>query len=72
MVKEIIKELAGFYNRRIEFNTVEKENETVASFKIGEELIADVKYVTMVRINVYEDHITVLNVRVMPIPHTLF
>ncbi len=72
MIKEIVKEIAGHYNKKVVFDTVEEMTKETRAFKLGEDVIGDCRFIILARINEHEDHVTVINLRVMTIQEDEF
>ena len=72
MIKEIIKEIAGFYNKKVvfdtEFSTVEPNSK---SFKLSEEVINGKTHIMIVRITEYDDYVKVFKLKIQTIENDL-
>jgi len=80
IAKTIIQELAGFYNRKVIFNTnvissylfgatpdkkFNLDKRSAATFKIGEEIVGGYKYITSCKIAIHSEFVEVLNIEVL-------
>jgi len=71
MIREIIKEIAGHYNKTVlfEFGQV---NVNTKSFKLGEDVVGENRYITLARIEEFEDHVSVIDLKVTTINNKKF
>ena len=73
MVLDMVKEIAGFYNKKVvfnmEFGEVTKDTKT---FKLGEEVIGDTRYLTTANITEFDDHVEVIKIGIMSINNENF
>jgi hypothetical protein len=73
MIKEIIKEIGGHFNKKVLFNTeFGQVNENTKSFKLGEDVIGEDRHITIARIEEFETHVTVIALRVTTINNKKF
>ena len=73
MIKEIIKEVGSYYNKTVIFNTVFGEvNENTKSFKLGEDVIGENRYIIIARIEEFKDHVTVVDLKVTTVNNKKF
>jgi hypothetical protein len=73
MIRNIIKEIAGHYNKKVIFNTeFGQVNENTKSFKLGEDVIGEDRYITLARIEEFETHVTVIELKVTTINNKKF
>lgn len=73
MIKNIIKEIAGFYNKKVIFSTYNKNvNKNTKSFKLEEERIGKELYITTIRIEEFENYIEVIRIDINTINYKEF
>ncbi len=73
MICNIVKEIAGFYNKKIVFNMEFGEvTKDTKSFKLGEEVIGDTRYFTTVRITEFDDHVEVIKIGIIGVENDTF
>jgi hypothetical protein len=73
MVREIIKELCGFYNKTVVFDTeFGKITKNTRDFKLEEDVIGENRYITIARIEEFEDHITVVDLKIRTVNNKKF
>lgn len=73
MIKEIIKEIGGHFNKKVLFNTeFGQVSKDTKSFKLGEDVIGEDRYITIARIEEFETHVTVISLKVTTINNKQF
>ena len=66
MIEEIVKTIESFCGKPATFNTsFGQVNENTKSFKLGEDVIGENRYITTARIEEFEDHMEVIKLDVM-------
>lgn len=73
MFKEIIKEIAGHYNKRVVFDTeFGQVNKNTKTFKLEECVIGEDRHIVTARIEELDDHVKVIHIGIMTINNKEF
>ena len=65
MIKKIIQELAGYYNKTVKFDLGVKELETdIKDFKIESEVIGKNRYIVIAKVVEFEEYVKVIGFRI--------
>lgn len=73
MIREIVKEIGGHYNKKVIFDTEFGEvNTNTKSFKLGEDVIGEDRYITLARIEEFKDYVKVISLKVTTINNKKF
>lgn len=72
MVKEIIKIVAGHFNKKVIFFLSGKVNKNTKSFKLSEEVIGEDRYMTIIRLEEFEHHVAIINFEIITINNKIF
>jgi len=73
MISDILKEVAGFYNKKVVFNTeLGVLTEETKTFLLKEEVIRDTRHIMTARIEEFDDRIEVIRIGVMSVDNDEF
>lgn len=72
ITKAIIKEIAGFYNKRVVFNPMQPISKSTKSFKLSEEKVGFDTHIVYARINEFEEFIQVIKIEIRTIGSEIF
>lgn len=72
ITQAVIKEVAGFYNKRVVFNPMQPVSKDTKSFKLSEETIGSDTHIVYARINEFDEFIQIIKIEVMTVGSELF
>lgn len=72
ITQAIIKEVSGFYNKKVKFNMLKPVDENTKSFKISEEIINHSKYITAIRCIEHESYIEVIKINIFDCENSIY
>jgi len=65
MIRKIIKELAGYYNKGVRFDLNSNELEAdIKDFKVEDNVIGKNRYIVIAKVKEFEDYIKVIGFRI--------
>ncbi len=71
MINKIIKKVGSFYNKKVIFNYLNPINEQTKTFKVEEKFVNNIKYITYIRLNEYDDFIEVIDLKIFDSEHDI-
>lgn len=73
MLKEMIKEIAGYFNKTVVFETeFGQVTPKTRTFKLGEDIVGENRYITTARIEEEEEYVKVIKINVRTINNEKF